>query len=70
MNWIIWTGAGVALLGLAGIFCAIWLVMKARNAGLSDDELRARVQKVLPLNMIAVFVSAIGLMIVVLGIVF
>lgn len=70
MDWLIWAGALVALIGLAGIFWAIWLVVKARREGLDDAAMRARLQSVLPINLIALFVSAIGLMMVVLGIVF
>ena len=69
MEWLIWIGAAVSLAGLAGIFWAIWLVVKARRAGLDDDALRARIQSVLPLNLIALFVSAIGLMMVVAGVI-
>lgn len=69
MEWLIWTGAAVSLAGMAGIFWAIWLVVQARRAGLDDDALRARIQSVLPVNLIALFVSAVGLMMVVAGIV-
>ncbi len=70
MDWLIWAGALVALVGLAGILRAIWLVMQARREGLDDAAMRARIQKVLPLNLAALFISAIGLMMVVIGIVF
>jgi hypothetical protein len=43
-------------------------VQRARAADLSDEDLRAAVQKVLPLNLGALFLSVIGLMMVVLGI--
>ena len=68
MDWLIWAGALVALVGLAGILRAIWLVMQARREGLDDAAMRARIQKVLPLNLAALFISAIGLMMVVIGI--
>ena len=70
MDWLIWAGALVALVGLAGILRAIWLVMQARREGLDDAAMRARIQKVLPLNLAALFISAIGLMMVVIWIVF
>lgn len=43
-------------------------VNRARKAGLSDEDLRAAVQKVLPLNLGALGLSVIGLMMVIVGI--
>ena len=68
MDWLIWGGAFVSLIGLAGLILSIVKVAKARKAGLSDDELRAAVQRVVPLNMGSLFLSVIGLMMVILGI--
>ncbi|WP_439653283.1 hypothetical protein [Ruegeria alba] len=65
---IIWTGAALSLLGLAGLVWCILRVNRARKAGLSDDELRAAVQAVLPWNLGALFLSVIGLMMVMVGI--
>lgn len=68
MDWLIWGGVLVSVIGLAGLILSIVKVAKARKAGLSDDELRAAVQKVMPLNMGSLFLSVIGLMMVILGI--
>lgn len=68
MDWLIWSGAAVSLMGLAGLLWCIVTVLRARRANLSDDEMRDRVRKVLPLNMGALFLSVIGLMMVVIGI--
>ncbi|TMV09698.1 hypothetical protein FGK63_01110 [Ruegeria sediminis] len=65
---IIWGGAALSLAGLAGLMWCILHVMKARKAGLSDDELRTTVQGVLPWNLASLFLSVIGLMMVILGI--
>ncbi|MCE8536828.1 hypothetical protein KBY27_05100 [Ruegeria pomeroyi] len=65
---IIWAGAALSLLGLAGLVWCILRVNRARKAGLSDDELRAAVQAVLPWNLGALFLSVIGLMMVMVGI--
>ncbi len=70
MQWLIYVGAFVSFLGLAGLILSIVKVAKARRAGLSDDALRAAVQKAVPLNMGSLFLSVIGLMIVILGISF
>lgn len=65
---MIWGGAALSLTGLAGLVWCIIRVMRARKADLSDEELRAVVKSVLPLNLGALFLSVIGLMLVILGI--
>ena len=69
MEWLIWIGAVVSLVGLAGIIWCIFSVAKAKRANLAEDEMRAQLAKVLPMNMGALFLSVIGLMLVVVGIV-
>ena len=68
MDGLIWSGAAVSLLGLLGLVLSIIRVQRTRKAGLSDDELRLAVQKVLPLNLGSLFLSVIGLMMVIVGI--
>ena len=65
---IVWGGAAVSLAGLVGLIWCILRVNKARKAGLSDDELRAAVQRVLPWNLASLFLSVLGLMMVIMGI--
>jgi len=65
---IIWVGAGLSVIGLVGLIWCIIRVAKARRAGLSDEELRAAVAAVIPWNLGALFLSVIGLMLVVLGV--
>lgn len=67
---IVWGGAALSLAGLLGLVWCILRVMKARRSGLSDDELRAAVQAVLPWNLASLFLSVIGLMLVILGVSF
>jgi hypothetical protein len=68
MEWLIWAGALLSVVGLIGLVLSIVKVTKARRSGLSDEDLRIAVQKVMPLNMGALFVSVMGLMIVIVGI--
>ncbi|MDO6481781.1 hypothetical protein [Shimia thalassica] len=68
MEWLVWGGAIISLLGLVGLVWSIIKVAKARKAGLSDEDLRVAVQKVMPLNLGSLFLSVIGLMLVILGI--
>lgn len=69
-EFVTWGGAALSLVGLLGLVWCILRVMKARKSGLSDDELRAAVQSVLPWNLASLFLSVIGLMLVILGISF
>ncbi len=68
MEVVVWIGAALTLIGLVGIVYSIVAVTKAKRAGLSDEELRARVSKILPINLGALFVSMIGLMAVIIGV--
>ncbi len=68
MEVLVWIGAAVSLIGVAGLVWCIVLAMRARSSGLPDDDIRAALQKVVVLNMGALGVSALGLMLVVMGI--
>lgn len=66
---LIWIGAALSVLGMIGIVASIVMVARAKKAKLDDAEMRARISKILPVNMGALFVSMIGLMMVIVGIV-
>ncbi len=68
MQILVGLGAVMAMAGVAGLLWCVRIVMKARRAATGDDDLRARLQKVVALNLAALGVSAIGLMLVVAGI--
>ena len=65
---LIWGGAAVTLCSLVGMLWCIAKVRNARNASLPDEELRLVMAQILPRNLAALFLSAIGLMTVVVGI--
>lgn len=67
-DWIIWSGAALSLLGLVGLVWCILKVTRAKRAQLDDEAMRAVLQSALPLNLGALFLSVIGLMMVVVGI--
>lgn len=69
MDILIWIGAAVTVIGFCGILWSIVAVVRARRAGLDDTGLRARLNAVLPVNIGALFLSFLGLMLVVLGII-
>jgi hypothetical protein len=61
-------GTVVSLAGLIGLIWCIVYVARARKAQLAEEDMRALLQKALPLNLGALFLSVIGLMLVILGI--
>ena len=69
MSNLIPLGAVITLMGLIGLIWCILKVARARKQGLSDEELRAVMQTTVGLNLGALLLSAIGLMMVVLGII-
>ncbi|WP_112874770.1 hypothetical protein [Paracoccus endophyticus] len=65
---LIWGGAALTAAGLIGIVWCIAAVVGARRAGVDDAAMRARMQRVVAVNMAALAASMLGLMAVVLGI--
>ena len=68
MGNLIWIGALVSLVGIAGLIWCVMIALRARREGLDDAAMKERLQKVVAINMGALFLSAIGLMMVVIGI--
>ena len=68
MDWLIWTGAAVSIVGVAGLVWCILRVNKDRKAGLDDEALKERLQTAVAINMASFMVSALGLAMVVAGI--
>jgi hypothetical protein len=69
MQALIWTGAALTLAGIAGLGYCVLKALRARKSGLDDAAMRAALQKVVTLNLAALGVSALGLMLVIAGIV-
>ncbi|MFT4707144.1 MAG: hypothetical protein ACI9PU_000983 [Ascidiaceihabitans sp.] len=65
---IIWSGAAVSVIGLLGILWCILRVARARRADLTEGQMKATLQSVLPMNLGALFLSVLGLMLVGVGI--
>jgi hypothetical protein len=66
---MIWAGAAISVTGLAGIIWCIIRVAQARRAKLSDEDMRATIQSIIPLNLGALFLSVLGLMLVAIGVI-
>lgn len=68
MEILVWIGAGLAIVGMLGVVYSMFVVARAKRAGLSDETLRDAIRKVVPLNLGTLFVAMIGLMMVVVGV--
>ncbi|MGR3466045.1 hypothetical protein [Limimaricola sp.] len=69
MDIIIWIGAAITLVGFAAILWSLLAVLRLRRQGLDDAQMRARLARVVPLNIGALMLSMLGLMMVVVGII-
>ena len=61
-------GSFISLVGLAGLINCIFKVMNAKKSALNEDELKAVVRNTLPMNLASLFLSVLGLMAVIIGI--
>lgn len=68
MTWLVIAGTVLAVAGLLGLGWCIVAAVAAKRAGLPDAELRARLQRIVSINMGALLVSVLGLMSVVVGV--
>lgn len=68
MDWLIWTGATVSLIGVAILIWCAMLALRARREAADESDLRARLHRAVLINFGALALSTIGLMMVVVGI--
>ena len=66
---LIWIGAAVTAAGLAGLVGCIFVAARARRAGLEGAAMEARLRSLVALNLGALAISALGLMMVVMGVI-
>jgi hypothetical protein len=69
MQALVWIGATVTALGLGGIIWSILLISRARRENLPDEALRARLHRILPINLGGLFVAFLGLIMLVVGVI-
>jgi hypothetical protein len=67
MQILVTLGTVVSVIGLAGLVYCIVAIFRARRAGLSDDALRGRLARLVPLNLGALLLSFIGLGMILVG---
>lgn len=69
MEYMIWGGAGLTLLGVLGLLWCVVLGVRAKRASLPEAEVKAQLQRVIALNLGALAISALGLMAVIFGVI-
>ncbi|MEE4120456.1 MAG: hypothetical protein V2I65_15750 [Paracoccaceae bacterium] len=69
MDGLILAGAALSLAGLGGILWCIVTVWRAKRAGLDDAALRARLQRIVTVNLAALLISALGLGLIAVGLI-
>lgn len=69
MDFLIWGGAALSMLGVAGLLACVIMALRARKSGLPDAQMKQRLQQVVALNLGALAISALGLMAVIVGII-
>lgn len=67
MQALVWSGTLVSLFGVAGLVYCVMRALRVRRAGLPEEAARMELQRVVVINMGALALSALGLILVVLG---
>ena len=65
---LIWCGALLSVFGLIWLLFSMYKVAKAKKNSTSDQELRESIKAAMPLNLASLFVSVLGLMSVIIGV--
>ena len=65
---LIWGGALLSLFGLIGLLFSMYKVAKAKKNNTSEQDLRDSIKAAMPLNLASLFVSVLGLMSVIIGV--
>lgn len=65
---MIWAGAAITLAGVVALGFIVVHVTRTRRSGLDEAAMRQQLQRAVAWNMGALFLSVIGLMLVIMGI--
>lgn len=69
MQYLVWIGTALSLLGIAGLLWCVWLVIGIKKRNLPDEAARIEMQRVVVWNLGALAVSFLGLIVVVVGVI-
>lgn len=70
METLVVAGAVISLVGLIGLLICIYKGFKAKQEGGTTEEMEAKLAPLIPLNLGSLFISIIGLMCVIVGVIF
>ena len=65
---LIWGGALLSVFGLIGLLFSMYKVARAKKNNTSEQDLRDSIKAAMPLNLASLFVSVLGLMSVIIGV--
>ncbi|MEJ6395197.1 hypothetical protein V8J82_18195 [Gymnodinialimonas sp. 2305UL16-5] len=68
MDWLVIAGTALTVVGLGLLGYCIFSAVQVKRSDLDDETMRANLQKIVAVNMGALFLSVLGLMIVVVGV--
>ena len=68
MEALVWIGTAVTLVGLVLLIWCVREAVRAKNATEDEETMKARLQRIVPVNLGALTLSALGLMMVILGV--
>jgi hypothetical protein len=66
---LIWGGAILTMIGVAGLVLCVVMAMRAKREGLTGTAMQARLQRVVAWNLGALALSGLGLMLVIVGVI-
>ncbi|UWQ21142.1 hypothetical protein [Jannaschia sp. W003] len=67
MELIVWGGALLTLLGLAGLVYCMAVAARARREGAAGPDMERRLRRLVAVNLTALALSTLGLMAVIVG---
>lgn len=70
MEILVIIGAVISIVGLIGLLICILKAAKAKREGGSVEEMNAKLEPLIPLNLGSLFLSIVGLFCVVIGVMF
>lgn len=70
MEFLVIIGAIISIVGLVGLLVCILKAAKAKREGGTVEEMNAKLEPLIPLNLGSLFLSIVGLICVVIGVMF
>ena len=69
LEFLVYLGGLLAAAGLAGVVYCLSAAFRIRRSAASDDEMRQRLGKLIPINLAAVMTAIFGIMVAAVGLI-